>query len=71
MVLIICITRIAKAALDKALTENEVYDDIASARLPVVADAAVDLKQPLIIMINPAEDHNQEKCQGHVVNEPF
>lgn len=62
MVLIVCITRVAKAALDKALAENEDYDDITSGQLPVVvvADVTVDLKQPLILKIDPTE-YNHEK----------
>lgn len=60
MVLIICITRVAKAALDKALAENEDYDDITSGELPVVADFLVDLKQPLILKIDPIEDNHEK-----------
>lgn len=62
VVLIVCITRVAKAALDKALAENEDYDDITSGQLPVVvvADVTVDLKQPLILKIDPTE-YNHEK----------
>lgn len=60
MILIICITRVAKAALDKALAENEDYDDITSAQLPVVADAPVDLKQPLIIKIDSTEENHEK-----------
>uniref|UniRef100_A0A9I9CPI7 VTT domain-containing protein n=1 Tax=Cucumis melo TaxID=3656 RepID=A0A9I9CPI7_CUCME len=60
VVLIICITRVAKAALDKALAENEDYDDITSGELPVVADFLVDLKQPLILKIDPIEDNHEK-----------
>ncbi|KAG7028927.1 hypothetical protein SDJN02_10110 [Cucurbita argyrosperma subsp. argyrosperma] len=59
VVLIICITKVAKAALDKALAEKEDYDDVVSGQLLVV-EAPLDLKQPLIIKIDPTED-NQEK----------
>lgn len=63
VVLIVCITRIAKSALEKALAENEDYDDyddIASAQLPVVAVAPLDLKQPLIIKIEPTENSHEK-----------
>lgn len=68
VVLIVCITRVAKAALDKALAENEDYDDITSGQLPVVvvADVTVDLKQPLILKIDPTE-YNHEKWQSKLV----
>lgn len=56
MVLIICITKVAKAALDKALAEKEDYDDVVSGQLLVV-EAPLDLKQPLIIKIDPTEDN--------------
>ncbi|XP_023540130.1 uncharacterized protein LOC111800596 isoform X1 [Cucurbita pepo subsp. pepo] len=56
VVLIICITKVAKAALDKALAEKEDYDDVVSGQLLVV-EAPLDLKQPLIIKIDPTEDN--------------
>ncbi|KAG8373035.1 hypothetical protein BUALT_Bualt12G0129000 [Buddleja alternifolia] len=49
VVLMICVTRVAKNALNKALAENEDVDgDIASPELPVVDESAVNLHQPLI-----------------------
>ncbi|XP_040996046.1 TVP38/TMEM64 family membrane protein slr0305-like isoform X1 [Juglans microcarpa x Juglans regia] len=60
-VLIICVTKVAKAALEKALAENEDLDDIlASPQLPVVAEPAVDLNQPLIIKIDTSEDNHEK-----------
>lgn len=60
-VLIICVTKVAKAALEKALAENEDLDGIlASPQLPVVAEPAVDLNQPLIIKIDPSEDNHEK-----------
>lgn len=58
VVLIICATRVAKNALEKALDENEDFDDVLpSTQLPVVADSP-DLLGPLLIKIEPSrEDH--------------
>jgi hypothetical protein len=53
----ICVTKVAKAALEKALAENEDIEGVlASPQLPVVAEPPVDLNQPLIIKIDPSED---------------
>ncbi|KAJ7980121.1 TVP38/TMEM64 family membrane protein slr0305 family [Quillaja saponaria] len=58
-VLVICVTKVAKAALDKALAENEDLEALAdSPHLPIVSEPAVDLNQPLIIKIDPAEDNH-------------
>lgn len=59
MVLIICVTRVAKAALKKALAENEDVDDIASRQLPILADSAINLHDPLIIKIDNPQDHHE------------
>ncbi|CAA3021237.1 SNARE associated Golgi family [Olea europaea subsp. europaea] len=61
VVLMICVTRVAKVALDKALAENADLDsDIASPQLPIVADPDVNLHQPLIIKIDhPQESHEK------------
>ncbi|OIT34284.1 PREDICTED: uncharacterized protein LOC109244881 [Nicotiana attenuata] len=59
--LIICVTRVAKAALEKALAENEDIDDILpSPELPTVADPAAHLGQPLIIKIDSAQDNHEK-----------
>ncbi|KAK1562021.1 hypothetical protein Q3G72_004989 [Acer saccharum] len=56
VILIVCVTKVAKAALEKALAENEDIDDIlGGSQLPIVAEPAVDLNQPLIIKIDIAE----------------
>ncbi|VFQ79822.1 unnamed protein product [Cuscuta campestris] len=66
VILIICVTRVAKAALEKALAENEDVDDILeSPQLPIVAAAAAaapsaNLNQPLIIKIDPAAQDTHE-----------
>ncbi|KAJ6897707.1 TVP38/TMEM64 family membrane protein [Populus alba x Populus x berolinensis] len=54
VVLIFCVTKVAKSALDKALAENEDLDFI------FVADIAVNLNQPLIIKIDPSEDKHEK-----------
>lgn len=60
MVLIICVTRVAKAALEKALAENDDVDDILeSPELPIVADTPGNLNQPLIIKIDEARDNHE------------
>lgn len=60
MVLIICVTKVAKAALEKALAENEDIDGIlASPQLPVADELPVDLSQPLIIKIDPSKDDHE------------
>lgn len=56
----ICVTRVAKSALDKALAENEDIDDIISPELPIVAEASPSLNQPLIIKIDSAEDSHEK-----------
>lgn len=59
--LIICVTRVAKAALEKALAENEDIDDIFPIpELPTVVDSAARLDQPLIIKIDSAQDNHEK-----------
>ncbi|KAH1208566.1 TVP38/TMEM64 family membrane protein [Glycine max] len=61
LVLMICVTRVAKAALDKALAENEDIDGITSSPdLPIVAEPSADLNQPLIIKIDSSEDSHEK-----------
>ncbi|CAL0334620.1 unnamed protein product [Lupinus luteus] len=63
VVLMICVTKVAKSALDKALAENEDIDGItsSSSALPIVAESSLDLNQPLIINIDSTEANNHEK----------
>lgn len=50
--LLVCVTRIAKASLDKALAENARLDSVLVPSMPpTVADAASDLPNPLIIKV--------------------
>ncbi|KAJ6911741.1 hypothetical protein NC652_022121 [Populus alba x Populus x berolinensis] len=61
VVLMFCVTKVAKSALDKALAENEDLDVIlASPQLPIVADTSVNLNQPLIIKIDPSEENHEQ-----------
>lgn len=59
VILIVYITRVAKASLEKALAENaEIEGILASPGLPIVAEPPMDLHKPLIIRIDPStEDH--------------
>lgn len=57
----LCVTKVAKSALEKALAENEDIDSIlASPQLPIVADPVVDLNQPLIVKIDASEDDHEK-----------
>jgi hypothetical protein len=58
----ICVTKVAKSALDKALAENEDIDGIGSSpELPIVSEASPsDLNQPLIIKIDSTEDNHEK-----------
>ncbi|PIN00227.1 hypothetical protein CDL12_27269 [Handroanthus impetiginosus] len=61
VVLIICVMRVAKAALEKALAENEDIDgDFLSPELPITADPAVNLHDPLIIKIDTLKDNHEK-----------
>lgn len=54
-ILMVCVTRVAKKALEKALAENEEFDSILpSSQLPIMADSP-DLHNPLIIKIEQPE----------------
>ncbi|GMH31001.1 hypothetical protein Nepgr_032844 [Nepenthes gracilis] len=64
VILIICITKVAKAALVKALAENGDIEDLLSpsetSKLPAVGDQILDLQKPLVIKIDPSvEDHEK------------
>ncbi|RVW55545.1 TVP38/TMEM64 family membrane protein slr0305 [Vitis vinifera] len=61
VILMVCVTKVAKAALEKALAENEDIDGIVAApQLPIVSNPSLDLQQPLVVKIDPTQD-NQEK----------
>ncbi|KAL6532308.1 hypothetical protein OROGR_014278 [Orobanche gracilis] len=63
VMLLFCVTRVAKAALETALAENEEYDDnvdgdIFSHQLPITAAAAVNLNEPLIVKIDTVRENH-------------
>lgn len=57
-VLIMCIMKIAKASLDKALAENADIEGILGSEeastLPIKGDPTLDIQQPLVIKIDPS-----------------
>ncbi|XP_010278395.1 PREDICTED: uncharacterized protein LOC104612615 [Nelumbo nucifera] len=59
--MMVAVTKVAKASLDKALAENvEIEGVLSSPQLPSVAAPQLDLHQPLIIKIDtPADNHNK------------
>ncbi|XP_057467137.1 uncharacterized protein LOC130756608 [Actinidia eriantha] len=58
VILMVYTTKVAKASLDKALTENADIDGIlASPVLPIVQESPLDLQTPLIVKIDPPSDH--------------
>lgn len=61
VILMVCVTKVAKAALDKALAENMEVDGIlASPQLPIVSEPPSDLHQPLIVKIDPSVDNHDK-----------
>ncbi|KAH1096297.1 hypothetical protein J1N35_013218 [Gossypium stocksii] len=62
VVLMICVTKVAKTALDKALAESEDVDTTvgSSPELPVDSGAPVDLQQPLIIKVESGDNSTHE-----------
>lgn len=64
VVLMVCVTKVAKTALDKALAENEDIDidgTIASPQqLSNVGDPSVDNQQPLLIKTDPDQDNHEK-----------
>ncbi|CAN6481966.1 unnamed protein product [Victoria cruziana] len=60
VILMICVTKVAKSSLDKALMENDTaVDVVASSQLPISVDPSMDLHQPLIIKIDPTDGHEK------------
>ncbi|KAF9618367.1 hypothetical protein IFM89_001002 [Coptis chinensis] len=60
VVLMVCVTKVAKASLEKALAESPDIGVLAAPHLPIVADLSSDLRQPLIIKMNPPEDTHEK-----------
>lgn len=70
VLLMVCVTKVAKAALEKALAENEDIDSIVPIpipQLPIVSNPSLDLQQPLVVKVADAQD-NQEKWNTCPVN---
>ncbi|KAK6940848.1 SNARE associated Golgi protein [Dillenia turbinata] len=61
VILIVCIAKVSKASLDKALAENgDLEGAIASQLLPIVAEIPSDIQKPLIIKIDPAVENHEK-----------
>ncbi|KAL6512050.1 hypothetical protein OROGR_021647 [Orobanche gracilis] len=59
MVLLICVTKVAKSAFDKALAEREDIDDAVGSEEPTERDHGVDLQQSLLIEIDSSDSHQK------------
>ncbi|KAL6536677.1 hypothetical protein OROMI_026258 [Orobanche minor] len=59
MVLLICVTKVAKSDFDKALAEHEDIDDVVGSEEPTERDHGVDLHQPLLIKIDSSDSHQK------------
>ncbi|KAL6530706.1 hypothetical protein OROGR_014566 [Orobanche gracilis] len=60
LVLLICVTKVAKSAFDKALAEHEDIDDVVGSEEPTECDHGVDLQQSLLIKIDSFDGHKNE-----------
>ncbi|KAH9622466.1 hypothetical protein KSS87_019482 [Heliosperma pusillum] len=56
VVLMVCVTRVAKTALEKALAENNDVDDLCDFEQPNSDNQLNDLQQPLIIRMDSSRD---------------
>ncbi|GMN48763.1 hypothetical protein TIFTF001_017919 [Ficus carica] len=62
MFLLFCITKVAKASLEKELAENaEIEGILPPSMLPIVPNLGMDLQKPLIIKIDPSEECHDER----------
>lgn len=60
VILVFCITKIAKSSLNKALAENGDFEGLLdSPQLPIGGQPSLDIKKPLIIKIDPCGDHEK------------
>ncbi|KNA15424.1 hypothetical protein SOVF_098400 [Spinacia oleracea] len=57
VILMICVTKVAKSALEKALAENENEDDLSCSELPISGEQLGDLQQPLIVKTDSSMDN--------------
>jgi len=57
----VCVTKVAKASLEKALAENpEVENILGAPQLPIVSSTASDLHEPLVIKVDPSSDDHEK-----------
>ncbi|KAL6551268.1 hypothetical protein OROMI_021756 [Orobanche minor] len=59
LVLLICVTKVAKSAFDKALAEHEDIDDVVGSEELAERYHGVDLQQPLLIKIDSSDNHRK------------
>ncbi|KAL6560281.1 hypothetical protein OROHE_006288 [Orobanche hederae] len=59
LVLLICVTKVAKSASDKALAEHEDIDDAVGSEESTEHDHGMDLQQPLLIKIDSSDSHKK------------
>ncbi|KAE8009692.1 hypothetical protein FH972_006116 [Carpinus fangiana] len=62
VILLICITKVAKASLDKALAENAEMEGIwTPSMLPIVAESPLEIEKPLIIKIDSLREDDEQQ----------
>jgi hypothetical protein len=62
VILLICITKVAKASLDKALAENAEMEGIwTPSMLPIVAESPLEIEKPLIIKIDSLREDDERQ----------
>ncbi|KAL6557567.1 hypothetical protein OROMI_017917 [Orobanche minor] len=59
LVLLICVTKVAKSAFDKTLAEHEDIDDVVGSEELAERYHGVDLQQPLLIKIDSSDSHQK------------
>ncbi|KAF4346302.1 hypothetical protein G4B88_009964 [Cannabis sativa] len=60
IIILVFITKVAKASLDKALAENGEVEGVSSPEtLPISSNSPLDLQKPLIIKIDPIDEHHE------------
>ncbi|PIA24999.1 hypothetical protein AQUCO_13500016v1 [Aquilegia coerulea] len=60
VILMVCVTKVAKSSLDKALAENGDMAALDSPQLPLTADPSSELHRPLIIKIDSLGDDHEK-----------
>lgn len=61
VILLVCVTKVAKSALEKALAEDVDIDGVlGSPQLPIVGETPVDLNQPLLIKVENVDDNHEK-----------